>query len=261
MTRMDGRVAVITGSASGIGFGIAQALAAEGGRIVVADLNAGAAEQAAAQIRSSGGDAIAVRADVVVRSEVEHVVAAAVRAFGRIDVWFNNAGYNKPMHLLDVTEDNWRSIMDVNGLGTLIGIQEAAKQFVAQGGGGKIINTSSMAGRQGYPSFAPYCASKAAVISLTQAAARGLAEHGITCNAFAPGVVDTPLWKKLDQDLLEIGDSSAPGEAMSSFAEGILRGRPATVTDIAGTAVFLASRDSDYMTGQVVMIDGGMVLV
>lgn len=261
MTRMDGRVAVITGAASGIGFGIAQALAAEGGRIVVADLNAEAAEQAAAQIRSSGGDAIAVRADVVVRSEVAHVVAEAVRAFGRIDVWFNNAGYNKPLHLLDVTEDNWRSIMDVNGLGTLIGIQEAAKQFVAQGGGGKIINTSSMAGRQGYPSFAPYCASKAAVISLTQAAARGLAEHGITCNAFAPGVVDTPLWKKLDQDLLEIGDSSAPGEAMSSFAEGILRGRPATVTDIAGTAVFLASRDSDYMTGQVVMIDGGMVLV
>lgn len=261
MTRMDGRVAVITGSASGIGFGIAQALAAEGGRIVVADLNPEAAKNAAEQIRSGGGEAIAVPANVVVRSEVENVVAEAVRAFGRIDVWFNNAGYNKPLHLLDVTEDNWRSIMDVNGLGTLIGIQEAAKQFIAQGDGGKIINTSSMAGRQGYPSFAPYSASKAAVISLTQAAARGLAEHNITCNAFAPGVVDTPLWKKLDQDLLEIGDSSAPGEAMSSFAEGILRGRPANVADIAGTAVFLASKDSDYMTGQVVMIDGGMVLV
>lgn len=261
MTRMDGRVAVITGSASGIGFGIAEALAAERARIVVADLNPEAAEKAAAQIRSAGGEAIAVQANVVVRSEVQHVVAETVRAFGRIDVWFNNAGYNKPLHLLDVTEDNWRAIMDVNGLGTLIGIQEAAKQFIAQGGGGKIINTSSMAGRQGYPSFAPYCASKAAVISLTQATARGLAEHNITCNAFAPGVVDTPLWKKLDQDLLEIGHSSAPGEAMSSFAEGILRGRPAKVTDIAGTAVFLASKDSDYMTGQVVMIDGGMVLV
>jgi meso-butanediol dehydrogenase/(S,S)-butanediol dehydrogenase/diacetyl reductase len=261
MSRMDERVAVITGSGSGIGLGIAEALAAEGARIVVADLNGEAAEIAAEKIRASGGRAVAVKADVVKRQEVRGIIDAAVEAFGRIDVWFNNAGYNKPLHLLDVTEDNWRSIMEVNGLGTLIGIQEAAKQFIAQGQGGKIINTSSMAGRQGYPSFAPYCASKAAVISLTQAAARGLAEHDITCNAFAPGVVDTPLWVKLDRDLMEIGDSSAPGEAMSSFAEGILRGRPANVSDIAGTAVFLASKDSDYMTGQVVMIDGGMVLV
>lgn len=261
MNRMDERVAVITGSGSGIGLGIAEALAVEGARIVVADLNGEAAEIAAEKIRASGGLAVAVKADVVKRPEVRGIIDAAVEAFGRIDVWFNNAGYNKPLHLLDVTEDNWRSIMEVNGLGTLIGIQEAAKQFIAQGHGGKIINTASMAGRQGYPSFAPYCASKAAVISLTQAAARGLAEHDITCNAFAPGVVDTPLWAKLDRDLMEIGDSSAPGEAMSSFAEGILRGRPANVGDIAGTAVFLASKDSDYMTGQVVMIDGGMVLV
>lgn len=261
MSRMEERVAIITGSGSGIGLGIAEALAAEGARIVIADLNGEAAEIAAQKIRASGGRAVAVQADVVKRQDVRGIVEAAVTAFGRIDVWFNNAGYNKPLHLLDVTEENWRSIMEVNGLGTLIGIQEAAKQFIVQGQGGKIINTSSMAGRQGYPSFAPYCASKAAVISLTQAAARGLAEHDITCNAFAPGVVDTPLWAKLDQDLMEIGDSSAPGEAMSSFAEGILRGRPANVTDIAGTALFLASKDSDYMTGQVVMIDGGMVLV
>lgn len=261
MGRMDGRVAVITGSGSGIGLGIAEALAAEGAKVVVADLNGEAADRAAKGISTAGGHAVAVRADVANRGDVRGVVDAAVAAFGRIDVWFNNAGYNKPLHLLDVTDDNWRSIMEVNGLGTLIGIQEAAKQFIAQGGGGKIINTSSMAGRQGYPSFAPYCASKAAVISLTQAAARGLAEHDITCNAFAPGVVDTPLWKKLDQDLMDIGDASAPGEAMSSFAEGILRGRPASVADIAGTAIFLASKDSDYMTGQVVMIDGGMVLV
>ncbi|MDQ4490802.1 glucose 1-dehydrogenase [Sinomonas sp. ASV486] len=259
--RISGRVAVVTGGASGIGLGIAQVLAAEGGRVVIADLNLEAAREAADKISAGGGTAIAVRADVVQRSDVRGVVEKAVDAFGGIDVWFNNAGYNKPLHLLDVTEENWRSIMDVNGLGTLIGTQEAALQFIAQGRGGKIINTASMAGRQGYPSFAPYCASKAAVISLTQATARGLAEHDITCNAFAPGVVDTPLWKKLDRDLMDIGDSKEPGEAMSSFAEGILRGRPATASDIAGTALFLASPDSDYMTGQVVMIDGGMVLV
>lgn len=259
--RMNGRVAVVTGAASGIGLGVAQTLAAEGARVVIADLNEEAAGRAAEQLRSSGGEATAVRADVAHRADVRGVVNHAVKAFGGIDVWFNNAGYNKPLHLLDVTEDNWRSIMDVNGLGTLIGIQEAAKQFIVQGRGGKIINTASMAGRQGYPSFAPYCASKAAVISLTQAAARGLAEHDITCNAFAPGVVDTPLWTRLDRDLMDIGDSSSPGEAMDNFAAGILRGRPARVADIAGTALFLASPDSDYMTGQVVMIDGGMVLV
>jgi meso-butanediol dehydrogenase/(S,S)-butanediol dehydrogenase/diacetyl reductase len=126
---------------------------------------------------------------------------------------------------------------------------------------GKIINTSSIAGRQGYPSFAPYCASKFAVNALTQAAARELAEHNITCNAFAPGVVQTPLWDQLDADLRAIGDAERPGQAMADFAAGILRGRPAVPDDLVGTALFLASADSDYLTGQVLMIDGGMVLV
>lgn len=150
--------------------------------------------------------------------------------------------------------------MNVNGLGTLIGIQEGARRMIPRRKG-KIINTSSIAGRQGFPSFAPYCASKFAVNALTQAAARALAEHNITCNAFAPGVVDTPLWTTLDRDLLSIGDAETPGQAMADFASGILRGRVATADDILGTALYLASADSDYLTGQVTMIDGGMVLV
>ena len=129
------------------------------------------------------------------------------------------------------------------------------------GGGGKIVNTSSIAGRQGYPSFAPYCASKFAVNALTQAGARALAEHDITVNAFAPGVVDTPLWEQLDVDLMAIGDTEKPGEAMAAFSAGILRGRAALPSDLVGTALFLASTDSDYLTGQVFMVDGGMVLV
>jgi meso-butanediol dehydrogenase/(S,S)-butanediol dehydrogenase/diacetyl reductase len=133
--------------------------------------------------------------------------------------------------------------------------------MIHQGDGGKIVNTASIAGRQGYPSFAPYCASKFAVVALTQAAARGLAEHDITCNAFAPGVVDTPLWTALDKDLMTIGDADAPGQAMADFAAPILRGRVAVPADITGTALYLASGDSDYLTGQVIMIDGGMVLV
>ncbi len=257
--RMRDRVAVVTGGASGMGFGIAQALADEGARVVIVDRDGQAAERAASAIGT--GSARGVAGDVSSRDDVRAAIEAAVAAFGRIDVWFNNAGFNRPLPFLEVTEDNFRSIMEVNALGTLIGMQEAARQFIAQGGGGKIINTSSMAGRQGFPAFAPYSASKAAVISLTQAGARGLAEHDITVNAFAPGVVDTPLWTKLNQDLFDIGEAKAPDTAMYDFAAGIIRGRTAQVADIVGTALYLASSDSDYLTGQVVMIDGGMVLV
>jgi meso-butanediol dehydrogenase/(S,S)-butanediol dehydrogenase/diacetyl reductase len=164
------------------------------------------------------------------------------------------------MRLLDVTDENWNAIMSVNGLGTLIGIQEGARRMIPSGGG-KIVNTSSIAGRQGYASFAPYSASKFAVNALTQSAARGLAEHNITCNAFAPGVVATPLWAKLDEDLMGIGESQRPGQAIEDYAAPILRGHAAAPEEIVGTALYLASADSDYLTGQVIMIDGGMVLV
>jgi meso-butanediol dehydrogenase/(S,S)-butanediol dehydrogenase/diacetyl reductase len=151
--------------------------------------------------------------------------------------------------------------MRVNALGVLICIQEAAKQMILQGSGGKIINTASIAGRQGYPNIAPYCASKFAVISLTQSAARELAQHKITVNGFAPGVVETPLWEQLDREHIEIGETSKPGEAMKNFAAGILLGRVATPDDITGLASFLASSDSDYITGQTIVVDGGMVLL
>jgi meso-butanediol dehydrogenase / (S,S)-butanediol dehydrogenase / diacetyl reductase len=259
--RMRDKVVVVTGGASGMGLGISINLAEEGASVVLADLDGAKAENAAAALREKGLQALAVQGNITSRDDMEGVVRAAVKEFGRLDVWFNNAGYNRPMNLLDITPENWHAIMDVNGLGTLIGTQVAATQFIAQGGGGKIINTSSQAGRQGFPSHAPYCASKAAIISLTQAAARGLAQHDITVNAFAPGIVDTPLWIGLEDNLLEIGETTRKGEAMEVFAEGIIRGRVAQVSDIVGTTLYLASSDSDYLTGQVVMIDGGMVLV
>lgn len=255
--RVDGKAIVVTGAGSGMGRAFAGALAREGARVGVLDRDRAAAEKVAAEI---GDAALALTADVSLRAEVAAAFDAFVAWAGRLDILFNNAGFNKPMHLLDVTEENWHAVMDVNALGTLIGIQEGARRMIPNGWG-KIVNTSSIAGRQGYPSFAPYCASKFAVNALTQAAARGLAEHGITCNAFAPGVVDTPLWATLDTDLMAIGDSAEPGQAMADFSAGILRGRPATADDIVGTALYLASGDSDYLTGQVIMIDGGMVLV
>lgn len=258
--RIAGKAVVITGAGSGIGRAFALALAGEGATVGVLDRDESAAEQVRAEVESASGAAFALHADVSVRSQVAAALDAFVARVGRLDVLFNNAGFNRPMRFMDVTEENWHSILDVNALGTLIGIQEGARRMIPNRSG-KIINTSSIAGRQGYPSFAPYCASKFAVNALTQAAARALAEHDITCNAFAPGVVDTPLWTQLDADLLAIGDAHERGQAMAEFSAGILRGRPATPEDLVGTALFLASSDSDYLTGQVIMADGGMVLV
>ena len=256
--RMTGRTVIVTGGASGIGAGIASALAGEGANVVIADLNLEAATAQAAKIAGAGGKAIAAKVDVTNRESVVAGIALAVETYGRLDCYFNNAGFNKPLKFLDVTEENFNAIMKVNVWGVLVGTQEAAKQFIKQGTGGKVVNTASIAGRTGYPSFAPYSASKASVISLTQAAARALAEHKITVNAFSPGVVATPLWTTLDKDLEEIGEGDSGFDSMSS---AILLGRPAEPKDIAPTALFLASSDSDYITGQTMAIDGGMILV
>lgn len=256
--RLRDRTVVITGAGSGIGAGIARGLAVEGANVVLADLNEEAARGVAAEIGASGGSALAVRVDVTDRTQVRAGIQAAVDRFGRLDAYFNNAGMNKPMKFLDVTEANFELVIKVNALSVLVGAQEAARQFLAQGDGGKIVNTASIAGRQGFASFAPYSAAKAAVISLTQAGARALAPHGITVNAFAPGVVDTPLWTALDRDLEEIGEGDS---GFDSMAAGILLGRAATPQDLVPTAVFLAAADSDYITGQVIPIEGGMILV
>ncbi|WP_420639916.1 SDR family NAD(P)-dependent oxidoreductase [Candidatus Poriferisocius sp.] len=255
--RLAGSRIVVTGAGSGMGRAFAAAFVAEGATVGVLDRDSLAAAAVSEEI---GAGAHALTADVSVRSEMAHALDSFVASAGGLDVMFNNAGFNQPKRFLDIDEDNWRSIMDVNAWGTLVGIQESAKRMIPNGKG-KIVNTSSIAGRQGFPSFAPYCASKFAVNALTQAAARALAEDGITVNAFAPGVVDTPLWTQLDLDLVDIGDADAPGQAMADFAADILRGRPAEPSDIVGTALYLASADSDYLTGQVIMIDGGMVLV
>jgi meso-butanediol dehydrogenase/(S,S)-butanediol dehydrogenase/diacetyl reductase len=256
--RVENRVIVVTGGGSGIGAAIARGCAAEGASVVVADLDETAARAVADEISENGGSALPVRVDVTDRASVAAGIRTAVEHFGRLDVCFNNAGMNEPMRFLDITEENFRRIMEVNALGVLIGTQETARQLLAQGSGGKVINTASIAGRTGFADFAPYSASKAAVISLTQAAARALAPHGITVNGFAPGVVATPLWTKLDADLERIG---AGDSGFDSMASGILLGRPAQPRDIVPTALFLAGSDSDYITGQIIPIEGGMVLV
>lgn len=265
MGRLSGRSCIVTGAARGIGRAIGEALLSQGADVCFADINADQVKQVATDSHTisniSGAKVTWAAVDVTDRQQVQDMIGKAVSAFGKLDVKFNNAGVNKPMNFLDVTEDNWNFIMGVNGLGCMIGMQEAAKQMIAQGTGGKIVNTASIASRQGFGNVAPYCASKFAVVSLTQSAARDLAKHNITVTGFAPGVVATEMWEQVDQDLMEIGASERPGQAMEEFSAEILKGRVAKPNDITGTTNFLASKDSDYMTGQIVMIDGGMTLV
>jgi meso-butanediol dehydrogenase/(S,S)-butanediol dehydrogenase/diacetyl reductase len=257
---LKGKTCIVTGAARGIGKGIGLRLASEGGNVVFADIEPKEAEAAAAEAQAAGGKAIGLPVDVTKRDQIRSLITRTVAEYGRLDVIFNNAGINKIQPFLETTEENWDRIMRVNALGVFLCTQEAARQMIAQGGGGKIINTASIAGRQGYGNIVPYCASKFAVISITQSSARALAANKITVNAFAPGVVDTPLWNQLDREHMELGETSEPGEAMKNFAAGILLGRVARPNDIAGLASFLAGPDSDYITGQVIIVDGGMLL-
>jgi meso-butanediol dehydrogenase / (S,S)-butanediol dehydrogenase / diacetyl reductase len=261
MRGIEGKSIIVTGGAQGLGEGILRRLSEEGARVVVADLNGPKAETVAADLRAMGREAIAVKVDVGERAEVKALIGRTVEAFGGVDVLFNNAGFNKPLPFFEVDEANFNSILRVNTLGVLIGMQEAGKQMIAQGRGGKIINTASVVGRQGYAEFAPYCVSKAGVISLTQAAAREMGKHKITVNGIAPGVVVTPLWDGLEQDMIDKGVIKQKGEFIESFSSSILLGFPAKPADLAGTCAFLASSESDYITGQIIMCEGGMILV
>ena len=258
---VQGKVVIVTGSGRGIGAGIARDLAAKGAKLVIADVNGDAAKAVASAISAEGGAAHAAAADVSDRASVKALIGETVSHFGRLDVMFNNAGISQTCPFLDVTEDDFNRIMKINGLGVLIGTQEAARQMIAQGGGGKIINTASIAGKQGYPLFAHYCASKFAVVAITQAAARALADHRITVNCFGPGVVATELWQQLDREFMEHGLTSSPEQAINEFSQSILLGRVSVPKDITGVTTFLASPASDYITGQTVMVDGGMVLI
>jgi meso-butanediol dehydrogenase / (S,S)-butanediol dehydrogenase / diacetyl reductase len=261
MGRVQDRVVVVTGGAGGIGSAACRAIAAEGGKVVVADLDANAAQAVAEEIAADGGSATSIGVDVTDRAQVRAMVQAAVDAFGALNVIFNNAGMNRPRSFMDVDEANFGAIVGVNTWGVIVCTQEAARQMIAQGVGGKIINTGSIASRQGYWEFVPYCVAKFGTLAVTQATARGLIEHGITVNAFAPGVVDTPMWVGLNEDIRAITDQAADANPMQEFANSTLIGRPASPAELAPFLVYLASPESDYMTGQMYMVDGGQILV
>ena len=261
MGRVQDRVVIVTGGAGGIGAAACRALAAEGGKVVVADLDESAAHAVSAAIVDGGGAAVSVAVDVTDRASVRSMIDKAVATFGELNVIFNNAGMNRPRGFMDVDEANFEEIVRVNTWGVIVCTQEAAKQMIEQGSGGKIINTGSIASRQGFWDFVPYCVAKFGTLAVTQATARGLIQHGITVNAFAPGVVDTPMWIGLNEDIRAIHEQPADADPMREFATGTLVGRPAAPEELAPFLVYLASPESDYMTGQMYMVDGGQVLV
>ena len=261
MGRVLDRVVIVTGGAGGIGAAACQAVAAEGAKVMVADLDAEAAQAVADRIVSEGGNALSTGVDVTDRAQVRSMIDETVDRFGELNVIFNNAGMNRPRGFMDVDQENFEQIVRVNTWGVIVCTQEAARQMIDQGNGGKIVNTGSIASRQGFWDFVPYCVAKFGVLAVTQATARGLIEHGITVNAFAPGVVDTPMWIGLNEDIRAIHDQPANVDPMRDFATGTLIGRPAAPAELAPFLVYLASPESDYMTGQMYMVDGGQVLV
>ena len=256
MGRFDGKIAIVTGAAQGIGRACAHRFASEGAKVVVADLQGDGAHKVAKEIEDAGGTAIGLSVDVRDRDQAQKMVDAAVKQFGGVDILMNNAGVIRITPFLEIDEAEWDLLFDVNCKGTLWCSQAAAKQMIDQGRGGKIINVASQAGRRGEAWVLTYCASKAAVISMTQSMALALAPHKINVNAISPGIVDTPLWIANDKRFAELMNLPV-GEPKRRFVETIPMGRIEQPEDIAGMAAFLASSDADYITQQTYNVDGG----
>ncbi|MGC1045730.1 (S)-acetoin forming diacetyl reductase [Pantoea agglomerans] len=255
---MKNRVAFVTGAGQGIGEAIALRLAKDGLAVAVADFNQETARQVAEKINKQGGKAIALKVDVSQRDQVMEAVEEARRTLGGFDVIVNNAGIAPSTPIAEITEAVVDKVYNVNVKGVIWGMQAAIKAFASEGHGGKIINACSQAGHVGNPELAVYSSSKFAVRGLTQTAARDLAPAGITVNAFCPGIVRTPMWEEIDRQISEAAGKPA-GYGTEEFAKRITLGRLSEPEDVAACVAYLASPDSDYMTGQSLLIDGGMV--
>lgn len=255
---ISGKVALITGAGQGIGRAIALRLAKDGADIAITDLNEQKMNAVAHEVRAAGRKATTFKVDVSNRNEVYASIDHAEKALGGFDIIVNNAGIASIEPLSDVTPEEFEKITRINIAGVLWGIQAAAKKFQTRKQKGKIINAASIAGHEGFPLLGVYSATKFAVRALTQAAAKEYANAGITVNAYCPGVVGTDMWVEIDRRMAEITGSKV-GENYAKFVGGIALGRAETPEDVAAFVSYLAGPDSDYMTGQSPMIDGGLV--
>jgi len=251
--RLAGKTALITGAARGIGRAFAHAYLAEGARVAIADINLEGAREAAADL---GPGARAVALDVTDPGSIEAAVDETVAAFGQIDILVNNAALFTAAPIVEITREDYARVFDINVSGTLFVLQAVAQHMIARGGGGKIINMASQAGRRGEPLVAVYCATKAAVISLTQSAGLDLIKHGINVNAISPGVVDGEHWDGVDAFFAKY-ENKAPGQKKREVGAAVPYGRMGTPEDLTGMAVFLASDAADYIVAQTYNVDGG----
>lgn len=251
--KLQGRTAIVTGGAKGIGAAIVERYVAEGARVAIADIALGEAEALAAGL---GDAAFAVRLDVTRPDSIAAAVDATCSRFGGIDILVNNAAVFDLAPVVEVTEKSWDILFDVNVKGLFFTLQAVARQMIRQGRGGKIINMASQAGRRGEALVSVYCATKAAVISLTQSAGLDLIKHRINVNGISPGVVDTPMWTEVDA-LFARYENRPLGEKKRLVGEAVPYGRMGLPEDHVGAAVFLASPDSDFVVAQTLNVDGG----
>ncbi|WP_025690337.1 (S)-acetoin forming diacetyl reductase [Paenibacillus zanthoxyli] len=260
MGRVDGKVALVTGGGQGIGRATALRLSQDGFAVAVVDLNEDNAKKVAGEIESAGGRSLALKADVSNRDQVFAAVDETAAKLGGFDVIVNNAGIAPVKMLEEVTVEDLDKVFHINVASVIWGIQAATAKLKELGHGGKIVNASSQAGHVGNASLSVYSASKFAVRSLTQTAAQELAKYGITVNAYCPGIVQTPMWGSIDKQITS-SKGESEGEATKEFGSKITLGRLSTPEDVAAFVSFLAGPDSDYMTGQSPLIDGGMVFL
>jgi meso-butanediol dehydrogenase/(S,S)-butanediol dehydrogenase/diacetyl reductase len=265
--KLAGKVAIVTGSGRGIGEAIAKRLAADGAAVVVSDVMADNANKVASEIEAAGGKSMAVACDVTNEQEVNALVEKTVEKFGKLDIMVANAGIGIVKVGIDHTPEDIDKQLAVNVKGVILCDSAAARQMIKQGhkgylgSGGRIINCASIAAHSGFAFLPVYSASKFAVRGYTQSFAREMADHKITVNAYCPGIVGTDMWDLIDE---KIGayTGAAKGETLKAYVDSaILAKEVGTPEQVAGYVSYVASEDADYMTGQSVMIDGGIVLV
>lgn len=253
MKRLEGKSALITGAARGIGRAFAEAYIREGATVAIADIDL---ERAHATAKELGPQAYAVKIDVTRQTSIDGAIAEVVGKTGKLDILINNAALFDLAPITDITRESYDRLFAINVSGTLFTLQAAARQMISQGTGGKIINMASQAGRRGEALVGVYCATKAAVISLTQSAGLNLIKHRINVNAIAPGVVDGEHWDGVDA-LFAKHENRPLGEKKKLVGQEVPYGRMGTADDLTGMAIFLASQESDYIVAQTYNVDGG----